>query len=143
MRELGPLALVCLSNKVLPAPAVLAGAVDKHAQRAQRQNVIGDDEVLKIQNAAAWPEGRYVLQDVKAQDAGHDEDAHQDQVHNDGRLSLPAVHVHAVGNDVFHDGDNGGQGSTAHEDKEEAAPDVAHGHLVEDIGKSDEDKAGA
>ena len=69
-RDLQTLAGIDFGQEVFEAPAVLRGTEEDEGQRAQRQHVVGDDEVFKIEDRGALAEHLEFGPDVVTEDAG-------------------------------------------------------------------------
>lgn len=68
--EFQSLPAVRFSDEVIPTPAPFAGTEQQVDQRTQRQQIVGDQEVLQILNVADMRE-RDAAPHIEAQNAGH------------------------------------------------------------------------
>ena len=84
-----------------------------------------------------------MAQHGEAQDAGHGQHSQSSAGDEAGLSALPAGDVPQAGHDVLKHGKHGGQSGKGHEDKEQAAPQPAAGHVVEDVGQGLKYQAGA
>ncbi len=69
-RDLQAFAGVDFRDEILEAPAVLRGTEEDEGQRAQRQHVVGDDEVFEVEDRGALAEHLELGPDVVTEDAG-------------------------------------------------------------------------
>lgn len=113
---------ICLGNKIFPAPTVPGAAEQQKNQGTRREQRIADQKIFKIEYACSRPERLKALPHVETQNAGQHEQGHGQRVDQGGFFPAPSPHVHAVGNDILHNGNNRCQRGTAHEDKEQTAP---------------------
>jgi len=138
--NLGALAGVGFRNEVLPAPAVTADTEDSKQQGTHRQQDAADQEVLKVHDAQT--QDGDVAQNGEAQHAGHTQDHQGKTADQAGFLPAPVGQIPDTGHDVLKHSKHGGQSGEGHEDEEEAAPQTAQCHVVEDVGQGDEDQGG-
>ena len=127
---------------VLPAPAAAGNAEQQIDQRAQRQEQIADEEILKIQHRTAEGCKAVPAPHIVPQHTGHGQRRDEEQVHKAGFFAGAAGQLHAAADDVLEDGQHGGKRRKGHEQEKQAAPQPAHRHVGEDVGQGDEDQAG-
>ena len=123
-----------------PAPAVLFGAEQHKGQAAQRQQVVGDDEIFQVQDGRPGAQGLESAPQIEAQDAGDAQEHNGQSVDGHAFFPAPAVQVHAKGDDVLKYGNHRGQGCKGQEHKEQHAPEPAARHLDEQIGNGQENQ---
>jgi len=141
--DLQTLAGICFSQEILPAPAVtLAAAEDHEDHGAQRQQVVGDDEVPQIQPCSALGKGLEGPQAV-TQSSGHGGDGDADTADQTALGTVPAGHLTDTGQNVFEHCQYGGHGSKDHEQEENAAPQTTGLHVVEDGSHGVKQQTGA
>ena len=137
------LAGVGFCQEVLPAPAIaLVAAENDKDQRAQRQQVVGDDEIPQIQPCGAFREGLEGPQAV-AQRSGHRGGSDDNAADQAALGSVPAEQLTGTGQNVFKHSQHSGHGRKDHEQEEDAAPHFAAVHVVEDGGHGVKQQAGA
>ena len=141
--HLQALALVGLGHKLIPAPAIPADAEEDKDDRPAGQQDVAHQEVLQIQEGGPGSPGLNPAEQVVAQGTGEGENCHSHQIHSAGLLPAPAGEVNGAGDDILKHRQHGGQGGKGHEHKEQAAPQTAQRHLVEDIGQGDKDQGRA
>ena len=117
--HLQALAGIGLGLEVLPAPAVaLAAAEQRDDQRAQRQQVVGNDEVPQIQPCSALGKGLEGPQAV-TQSSGHRGDGDADAADQTALGTVPAGELTDAGQNVLEHSQNRGHGSKDHEQEED------------------------
>ena len=141
--DLHAAALIGLLLEVLPAPAVTGGAEQQVDQRAERQPDIRHEEVLEVEHVRAVAERLEARPDVKAEHARQRQQDHQHDVDGRRLFAAPAGQVHAAGHDVLEHGQHGRERRERHEHEEQASPQTAERHVVEDVRQGDEDQVRA
>ena len=139
--HLGALAGIGFGGIILPAPAIAGDAEQGEQQRAHRQQDVIHQEVLKVHNAQA--QDLHIAQHGEAQDTGHAQHHQGSTADQAGLLTIPLRQVPDAGHDILKHREDRGQGCKGHEDEEQAAPDAAASHIIEDIGQGDEHQTGA
>ena len=141
--DLPSLAGVCFLEEILPTPAVtLVAAEDDEDQGTQGQQVVGNDEIPQIQPCGALCEGLEGPQAV-AQSGGQRSDGNKDTAEQTTLGTVPAEHLTDTGQNVLEDSQHGGHGSKDHEQEEDAAPQTATLHVVEDGSHGVKQQTGA
>ena len=129
--DLPALARVGLGEEIVPAPAEFIAAVEREDERAERQDVVGDEEVPEIEPCAAVRK-RLELEHAVAQRRGQGKHEHARTADQTAKRPLPAGHFAHHGENVLADSQNRGHGGEDHEQEEQRAPPAAARHVVED-----------
>lgn len=140
LRKLHTLPSISFSDKAVPAPAESMTAEQHECDRADRQQVIAQYEILKIHQAGPSSKRLYPREDIEPQNAGQSQKGKYAEIHPGRLTTIPLPHVHAVGNDVLHHSDDRRQSRNAHKNKEQCSPETAAYHFIKYIGQSDENQ---
>ena len=140
--DLPALARVGLGEEIVPAPAEFIAAVEREDERAERQDVVGDEEVPEIEPCAAVRK-RLELEHAVAQRRGQGKHEHARTADQTAKRPLPAGHFAHHGENVLADSQNRGHGGEDHEQEEQRAPPAAARHVVEDGSHGVEQQARA
>ena len=97
-------ALVGLFNKLIPAPSIAARTENNENERADGQDIIADDEVLKVKYRRSLSQRLEEGPHIKAKRAGEREHEQDDRVVKARLLAAPAKLVHAHCHDVLEHG---------------------------------------
>src|SRR5699024_4070260 len=127
------------ADKVVPTPAAAADAEQQIDKRAQRQNVVGDDEVLQIEDGGIFAERLNKAEQVVSQQSRQRQYDDCHHIKYNRFFAAPAPKVLRKGQNVFKNSDDGGQRGKGHEHKEQCAPDAAARHIVKDVWQGDKD----
>ena len=140
-RKPNPLSCIRFFQKIRPAPAVFPCTEEHIPQAAQREQVIGYDKILQIQDIGSRSQRLKAGQDVKSQHAGHAQHNDQDRAHQHAFVPGPAENIDIEGYDIFKYSHNGRECRKGQKQKKQRAPDLPSRHLGKDIGNGDEDQA--
>ncbi len=140
-RELYSLAQICLFDKGIPAPAAFSGTEEDINQTAEGKKVVRNNKILQIQDRGSDAQGMKAGKKIVTEGTGHTQKDHEKAGDQNTFFTTPVKKIHAIGNEIFKDGNNRREGSKGHKKKEKSAPDPAAAHLCENIGQGDEDQS--
>ena len=128
--------------ELIPSPSIAARAEEQVYHAAQREQVVGYDEVFQILDSRACADGLDAGPEVEAEHTGQGKQDDEDSVYQYCLFAGGAEEVHGKADDVFKYCDDGGLGGKRHKYEKERAENPSAGHLVEYVRQSDEHQPG-
>lgn len=138
-RELDARALVDLGNVLVKAPAPLGRTEEQVDERACREQDIAHEEVFTVQDITISEE-MHAGEHIVAENAGDGEDENDRQIQQDCFSAAPSEIIHAACDEILKDCRDRREARKGHEYEEERSPELAHGHVAEDLRKSDKNE---
>ena len=105
MRELPAFSGIEFFIKILAAPAETVGTENRQVECAERQKIVADDEVFKVQHVGIFSKRTELLPEVESENARHGKRRKDDTEDGTGFFTAPAEFVHAECRKVFKHGD--------------------------------------
>lgn len=140
-RQANALARVRFFQIFVKAPAPLRYAEEQINQAANREQQVGNNEILPVQHGTACAKRLETAPQVEPQHARHAGQQDKYRADNARAAAVHAEQLHHAGNDVFKHGDDRREARKRHEQEEQRSPHAAARHAGEDIGQGDENQA--
>lgn len=132
-------ACIDLRDVLVKAPAPLGRTEEQVDQRACREQDIAHKEVFTVQDIAISEE-MHAREHIVAENAGDGEDENDRQIQQDRFSAAPSEIVHAACDEILKDSRDRREARKGHEYEEERSPELAHGHVAEDLRKGDKNE---
>lgn len=138
-RHLETAACIDFRDVLIKAPAPLGRTEEQVDERACREQDIAHEEVFTVQDIAVSEE-MHAGEHIVAENAGDGEDENDRQIQQDRFSAAPSEIIHAACDEILKDCRDRREARKGHEYKEERSPELAHGHVAEDLRKGDKNE---